>query len=442
MYLKELFTQILRLFLALALGNIIGFATFAFYSIVSFALDIWKLDIATDFVSFSDVEYSPILAIFLFVGSIIAGLIFNLLEGPRSHGPADLMVCIRNEDSPNLKAGFITSCLTMVSVSSGSSVGMFGPIIHYGGCIAASLERFFKLLSRGVVLAAGGAAGIAALFSAPIAASIFAHEMLLRRFRANESLPVVMAALGGYFAAVMLLGDNRRFLSIVGDPPPLDPTSLGLAILVGIFSGLLSSLYVYLIGSGPGWVKKTNISPIFRPIIPATILFIISPFFPQLIGPGMPAVNLALAGEFTFLLLLTLAFLKIIATAMCRSFGFHGGILLPACFFGAMLGSAFDVAIGSGSHLYAILGAAACTGSAIGAPIAAVVILFEMSGDYRFIVLALVSVSLSCQISRTLVGRSTWDFGLRMRGISLDDDSERQAKLKTIIRKKSQVKKT
>ena len=47
---------------------------------------------------------------------------------------------------------------------------MFGPIIHYGGCIAASLERFFKVLTRGVVLAAGGAAGIAALFSAPIAA--------------------------------------------------------------------------------------------------------------------------------------------------------------------------------------------------------------------------------------------------------------------------------
>ena len=106
----------------------------------------------------------------------------------------------------------------MVSVSSGSSVGMFGPIIHYGGCIAASLERFFKVLTRGVVLAAGGAAGIAALFSAPIAASIFAHEMLLRRFRSTESLPVIMAALGGYFSAVMLLGDNRRFLSVIGDP--------------------------------------------------------------------------------------------------------------------------------------------------------------------------------------------------------------------------------
>ena len=73
--------------------------------------------------------------------------------------------------------------------------------------------------------------------------------------------------------------------------------------------------------------KKTNVPPFFRPLIAATILFAISPFFPQLIGPGMPAVNMALAGEFTLYLLITLAFLKVFATAFCRSFGFHGGIL-------------------------------------------------------------------------------------------------------------------
>ena len=436
MPIKVLSTQIARLFLALLLGNLVGLATFAFYWTVISAMKIWELEIEVDFVSIYDVSYSPTLGLFMFGGSIIAGLIFNMLDGPRSHGPADLMVSIRKEELPNLKGGFITSLLTIVSVSSGSSVGLFGPIIHFGGCIAAALERLFKLLSRGVILAAGGAAGIAALFSAPIAACIFAHEMLLRRFRSSESAPVVMAALGGYFGAVMVLGDDRRFLSVMGDPPPLDPTSLSLAIIVGISSGLLSSLYIYLIGAGPVWAKSTKIHPILRPLIPATVLFLISPFFPQLIGPGMVSVNMALAGEFTFYLLIVLAFLKVFATAFCRSFGFHGGILLPAVFFGAMLGSAFDVLVGNGGHLYAILGAAACTGSAIGAPIAAVVILFEMSGDYRFVILALVSVSLSCQISRTLIGRSTWDRGLFIRGISLEDENEQQAKLKEIIRTK------
>jgi CIC family chloride channel protein len=104
--------------------------------------------------------------------------------------------------------------------------------------------------------------------------------------------------------------------------------------------------------------------------------------------------------------------------------GFHGGIFLPAVFIGAMIGGIFDLAVGEGSHMFALLGAAACTGSAIGAPIAAVVILFEMSGDYRFIVLAMVSVAVSCQISRSLIARSIWDRGLLLRGIDLDKDAE------------------
>jgi CIC family chloride channel protein len=248
--------------------------------------------------------------------------------------------------------------------------------------------------------------------------------MLLRRVRTSESAPVVMAALGGYFSAVMLLGDNRRFLNVVGDPLPFSPFALGMAVAVGICCGLVSSLYIYLVTSGPGWAKQSKIPPILRPLVAAAILFAISPFFPQLIGPGMPSVNMAIAGKFSLVLLVCLVFLKVCATAMCRSLGFHGGIFLPAVFIGAMIGGIFDLLVGEGSHMFALLGAAACTGSAIGAPIAAVVILFEMSGDYRFIVLAMVSVAISCQISRSLVARSIWDRGLLLRGFDLDKEAE------------------
>jgi CIC family chloride channel protein len=361
---------------------------------------------------------------FMLGGGLLAGVIFSRLEGPRSHGPGDLMLAIHKDHDPDLKGGFLTSALTLVSVSSGASVGVFGPIIHYGGCIATWLKQFFSNLSRPVILASGGAAAIGALFSAPIAAAIFAHEMLLRRVRTSESAPVVMAALGGYFSAVMLLGDNRRFLNVVGDPLPFSPFALGMAVAVGICCGLVSSLYIYLVTSGPGWAKQSKIPPILRPLVAAAILFAISPFFPQLIGPGMPSVNMAIAGKFSLVLLVCLVFLKVCATAMCRSLGFHGGIFLPAVFIGAMIGGIFDLLVGEGSHMFALLGAAACTGSAIGAPIAAVVILFEMSGDYRFIVLAMVSVAISCQISRSLVARSIWDRGLLLRGFDLDKEAE------------------
>jgi CIC family chloride channel protein len=421
---QNMFKDMHKLLMALILGNIVGAATCGFFALVQMALAVWKLPIPQTMVSFDEVQYSTTLAMFMLGGGLLAGVIFSRLEGPRSHGPGDLMLAIHKDHDPDLKGGFLTSALTLVSVSSGASVGVFGPIIHYGGCIATWLKQFFSNLSRPVILASGGAAAIGALFSAPIAAAIFAHEMLLRRVRTSESAPVVMAALGGYFSAVMLLGDNRRFLNVVGDPLPFSPFALGMAVAVGICCGLVSSLYIYLVTSGPGWAKQSKIPPILRPLVAAAILFAISPFFPQLIGPGMPSVNMAIAGKFSLVLLVCLVFLKVCATAMCRSLGFHGGIFLPAVFIGAMIGGIFDLLVGEGSHMFALLGAAACTGSAIGAPIAAVVILFEMSGDYRFIVLAMVSVAISCQISRSLVARSIWDRGLLLRGFDLDKEAE------------------
>jgi CIC family chloride channel protein len=358
---------------------------------------------------------------FMIGGGLLAGVIFSRLDGPRSHGPADLMLAIRDDKDPDLKGAGLTSLLTLVSVSSGASVGVFGPIIHFGGSLASALQKLFKPLPKVVIMASGGAAAIAALFSAPIAAAIFAHEMLLRRFRSTETAPVVMAALGGFFSAEMLLGSGRKFLNVVGDPLALSPASLATALVLGVFCGLVSSLYIYLVTSGPGWAKKSKIPPILRPVTAAIVLLAISPFFPQLIGPGLPSVNMALAGKFSLVLLVCLVFLKVGATAMCRSMGFHGGIFLPAVLFGAMLGSIFDLTLGQGGHMYALLGAAACAGSSIGAPIAAVVILFEMSGDYRFIVLAMVTVSISCQMSRTLIGRSVWDRALFLRGIDLEN---------------------
>jgi CIC family chloride channel protein len=417
-----LLRDLTRLGAALLFGNIVGVATVGFLSIILFAWSVWKIPIATDFVPWSEASYSPVLAAFMFGGALLAGWIFSHLEGPRSHGPADTIVAIKNDTDIELKGGWLTSALTLVSVSCGASVGLFGPIVHFGACIGSLLQRAFRLLSRSLLLAAGGAAAIAALFSAPIAASIFAHEMLLRRFRSSESAPLVVAALGGFFASVMLLGSDRKLLKIVGEPLDVSPESLALAVVLGLLCGLASTLYIYLLTRGPKLANATKIPSLFRPLVPATILYLVSPFFPQLIGPGLGAVNMALAGQFGLVLLLLLVFLKIFAAALCRSFGFHGGIFLPAVFFGAMLGGMIDAALGGGHHMYALLGAAACAGSAIGAPIAAVVIIFEMSGDYRFIVLAMVAVAVSCQVSRTLIGRSVWDRSLFLRGIDTDDE--------------------
>ncbi len=92
---------------------------------------------------------------------------------------------------------------------------------------------------------------------------------------------------------------TAAFLNVVGDPLPFSGFDFGLSQLpLGICCGLVSTLYIYLVTSGPGWAKQEqHSSRLFRPLVAATILFAISPFFPQLIGPGMPSVNMAIGWQ-------------------------------------------------------------------------------------------------------------------------------------------------
>ena len=117
--------------------------------------------------------------------------------------------------------------------------------------------------------------------------------------------------------------------------------------------------------------------------LPAVFLFLISPIFPALLGHGLWTVDLALAGQFSLTFLILLILLKIFSTSFCIGFGFFGGVFAPALFLGVLVGGVVDLTLVSldyGSSNFGILGAASCIGAVIGAPLAAVVIVFELTG--------------------------------------------------------------
>jgi len=102
----------------------------------------------------------------------------------------------------------------------------------------------------------------------------------------------------------------------------------------------------------------------------------------------------------------------------------------PALYFGALLGGVVDLLVidaGGAVSSYALLAAASCVAAVIGAPVAATVIIFEMTGSYDWAVLSMISVVVSCQISRSFVGRSIFDRQLALRGIAVNDDRQHHA---------------
>ena len=414
---------------SLVVGSIVGLVSLTLLFLVEFFNNLWKLPLGT---SFEDVTFSwnPILGLSLLVTALIAGQILIRIKDGRPRGPADLIFSAQKNKPPELKNGFLSAFLAMVSLSGGSSVGMFGPLMHFGGCFSYKVDSFVEKVLKGskklpldIVLGSGAAAAIAAVFSAPIGAAIFAHEAIIRRFGAFGAGPVIAAAFGAHWMSILLTGENRLFDITSG--PELNLESMFIAIGIGLASAVVVITYINSVTAMPKFVNATKIPLVWRPLIPASLLFALSPIFPHLLGHGLWSVDIALAGQFSLLFLLALIVFKIILTSLCIGFGLFGGVFAPALFLGAMVGALADVVLFGNSSLssgFAILGAASCIGAVIGAPLAAVVIVFELTGSYDWAVLAMISVVSSQQFTRAFSGRSLFDKQLMLRGVKLGDD--------------------
>jgi CIC family chloride channel protein len=276
------------------------------------------------------------------------------------------------------------------------------------------------------VLGAGAGAAIAAVFSVPIGAAVFAHEAIVRRFTAFGTGPVLACTFASHWVSNQFLGHQHFFR--VNDTPALDAQNLLIALVLGIASGLVSMCYIYAVTEVPKLARASGLPLHWQPLVPAALLFAVSPLLPHLLGAGLGAIGMAMAGKLALGLLMILLVTKIVMTALCIGFGYFGGVFAPALFFGAMLGSIADLALadtGATNSAFVMLGAASCIASVIGAPVAATLIVFEMTGTYEWAVLSMISIVVATQISRSFMGRSLFDRQLAMRGIVVQDDRSR-----------------
>jgi len=420
---NQLAVRISAIVVSLAVGVIVALAAVAFFEVIMVANSYWAISpLPTDF-SAIDLHYSVPVGVALGVSALIAGQILERLDQGRPHGPADLIYRAQHDRPLDLRAGLLSSLLALINLSGGASVGIFGPLVHLGGCISAWLQRKSRLLPLDVVLGSGAAAAIAAVFSAPIGAALFAHEAVIRRFGSFGSGPVLACSVASYWVSEQLLGNHRFFK--VTDIPVLDAQHLIIALVLGVGSALVSMLYIHAVVEMPKFARASGIPIPWRPLLPAALLFLLSPFLPHLLGAGLGSISMAMAGQLSLALLLALLLGKIALTSFCVGFGYFGGVFGPALFFGAMLGAIVDMTLSGSTGVassFVMLGAASCVATVIGAPIAATVIVFEMTGSYEWAVLSLVSVVVAAQISRSFMGRSLFDRQLASRGIVVRDD--------------------
>ena len=142
--------RVTAILLTLVVGAIVGLVALSLLSAVEFFNNFWKPKIVTDF---AQVEFSwnIYLGISLLVSALIAGQLLKLISDGRPRGPADLILSAQRNEPPEIKNGFLSATVAMVSLSGGSSVGMFGPLMHFGGCFSYFVKKNIKL-SKAVLI--------------------------------------------------------------------------------------------------------------------------------------------------------------------------------------------------------------------------------------------------------------------------------------------------
>ncbi len=311
-------------------------------------------------------------------------------------------------------------------IGSGGTVGPEGPAAQVGGGVASLLTQTLRLSERKIRLftAAGAGAAIAAVFNAPIGGVFFALEVVLMNDLQTATLSaVILASVASSVVARSILGNLHPFFVpafALGQPLYF----IGYAIL-GVLAGAWSAAFVWFYRETHRVLERGRL-PVPRwlqlPLV-GLLLGIVGYFFPGIFGIGYGTINLALVGKLSVLTMAVLLVGKFVFVPLILASGGYGGVFAPAIFQGAMLGSLVATASNHllGIHLdpvtYSLVGMGSVLGGVNAIPLAAILILFEMTNNYAFILPLMTGVVISHLVARALIGATPHHLHLEKYGV-------------------------
>ena len=365
-------------------------------------------------------------------GLIVGPIIYFGAHEAMGHGVPEVMEAVV------LRGGRIRSRVALVkilasgiSIGSGASVGREGPIVQIGSSIGSTMARLLRVAGgrEKTMVGCGAAAGIAATFNAPIAGVLFAIEVLLGDFGLSTFSPVVLSSVTATTISRYYFGDFPAFVI-----PTYYVVSLWEFLfypVLGIAAGLVALLFITSLYRCEDLFNELKIPDYLKPALGGLLLGCLLYQWPYVFGVGYGAVNLSLTNQMPVLLLFGLVFIKILATSITLGSGASGGIFAPSLFIGAMTGGFFGWCVHelfplftASSGAYALLGMGALVAGTTHAPITAILIIFELTGDYGIILPLMLSCILSTIITTSLKQGSIYTIKLLRRGVDISEGWE------------------
>jgi len=319
-----------------------------------------------------------------------------------------------------VKRSLGTSVLSEVVIGMGASIGREAAPKLLGGVSGSVFADKLGLSTaqRKLLVACGPGAGLAAVYNVPLGGALFTAEILL----GSLALPVVLPALVCAFIATLVgwlyLPDVATYLSVPSYS--FSATIAVWSVLAGLVIGVVSAGYVRLIG----WVahhRAQGLVALGAPLLAFGALGLISLAYPQLLGNGKDMAHLVFLGNGTIGLLLALAVLKPLVTAACLGAGASGGLFTPVMSTGAVLGGALGLGWsqlwpGSPVGAFAMIGAAAMIGASMQAPLAALVLVLELTHNgFELMIPMITATAVATVVVRYIDGYSIYSARLPSR---------------------------
>jgi CIC family chloride channel protein len=371
------------------------------------------------------------------IGGLLAGWVIGLFHHEAEKtGVPQVVYALRKHNGHIPERLTITKAVaSALTVGSGGSVGPEAPVALIGGGVGSMFAHLRHLShdDRKVLVAAGAAGGLAAVFNTPIAAVIFALEVLLSEFASGTFAILVLTTVTASVSSHLLLGERTYFplMSYVFN----SPTELWNYFLLGIVCAPVAKIfqwtYLRLEDLFDGW---KGISRPVKTMLGGLGVGLIAIVIPQVISDGHLVVTdmLTKGGMYQwsigFLILLLGA--KILATSLTVASGGSGGTMVPAMYIGAMTGVAFGHCVQQVSHraagpgAYGMVGMAAVLAGITHAPFTAIMMLFELTGDYKIILPLMFTVGVTMLIASWLKAEHMEYRELHRRGVKVHAKAE------------------
>ncbi|MFQ5582236.1 MAG: chloride channel protein [Mariprofundaceae bacterium] len=423
--------------LAVVVGVVAGYAALILRFSIEWVSLLWTGERAWD-AALGNLPWYVYLMAPTLAGLAVGWLVSKALPGEQLRGVSGVLAdLVERNGHINRRQMYTETLGTSLAAGSGASLGREGPTVALGAVIASEIGNRFGLTEQQLrtLIGCGVAAGIAASFNTPIAGVLFALEVILADYAIATFSPIVIASV---LATVITRSEVGNFPAFtVPEYHLISAWEIIAYIGIGAVCGIIATILIKSLGPVRKMFVRFVPNAMWRPALAGFLLGLLGLVLPQIMSIGYGTVESMLLERIDSTVLGTVMpvagflalvlFGKLIATILCHSGGFPGGLFGPTLFLGATVGAllggiAHEIfpAYSETYGAYALVACGALAAAALQAPLTVILIVFEMTGDYHIMVPLMAAVSVATAVKRAFGRDSVFTEVLEERGIETE----------------------